>query len=1175
MKNMLVRLIAVLASFACLNQCADAATVTFTNLPAVVSNTYAGTITLQIGGLTNTEKVVVQKFLDLNANGIVDGGDLLVQQFGLTDGQSGMVIGGVTNFNVPGDLNAATGVITATLNFRDGDFMQNITGNYLYVLSSPAGHFAPITNSFNVTSFPFLQQFTGNVVSNGTSATVSNVVVMLFPAPRAGHSSPDGYPAASAVADSAGNYTIAAPPGTYVPLAFGSNYIGNFSASPVLTLAAGQTITTNLTLTNATSSLVGSVVDANNSNKRVPGVWLHAMSSQGLLAITLTDTNGNFTMPADAGTWNLNADETGLIVHGYVGLQNGTNVTGGATGVTLTYSKATALFYGSVTDSQGNPLPGLDVSGNDNDNFYEADGYTDANGNYVAGVLGGLGGDDPWQIDISSSTTLTNYILTQPAFDSNNGTNVNANTVVLASFTALLATNSISGTLADNSGNPIAGVGIGANATINGNNYQAYVDTDTNGSFTLNVANGTWSVAVSSGGGDGLSGSYFSPVNQFVIISNNNAVVNFTAVKATNSISGSLTDNYGNPISGVGIWAFATINGASYNPGAITDTNGNYSFAVVAGDWSVNVSNGGDSNPLADDYLAPPGQTVVITNNNATVDFTTLLATNSISGTLTDNNGNPIAGVGIGANATINGNNYQAYVDTDTNGSFTLNVANGTWSVAVSSGGGDGLSGSYLQPDSQTMVISNSNGALNFTAILATNQISGYLKDNHNQPVAAVRIWAYANINGVDYYQGSLQDTDTNGNYSLNVANGSWSVWVSLEGGSDILPLNYLSPDSQSLVISNNNAAVNFTVLLATQNISGHVQLSNGSPVAGVGVWVSGTINGTNYSQYEDTGTNGNYTLGAVNGFWNINFNSSSGSDSLDGLLGSGNYQNPGSQNVTITNNNGTADFTILLCGGIQILTTNLPSGQVNSHYDQFLQASSCSSTFTWSVVSGSLPPGLTANPATGEISGIPTNAGTYIFTVQVTDGNSLTTNQSLSLYIAPATVPLQVTTTSLANATQNAAYSTNLTAIGGQPPYTWLLMPGSASLPAGLSLATNGVISGTPIGIGTSQFIVTVTDATAAWTYQILSLTVSPSSLPQAITLAVVGRSGSGAFEFSFKIAAGVTYTVQSSTDLKTWAAYETFNFSNSVPASGGRWTVTVPATASGQCFYRVKVGS
>src|SRR2546422_861552 len=75
----------------------------FTNPPSAVSNTYAGTITLQIGGLTNGETVAVQKFFDANTNGVIDAGDLLVQQFQLTDGQAPPVFNGATNIAVPGD----------------------------------------------------------------------------------------------------------------------------------------------------------------------------------------------------------------------------------------------------------------------------------------------------------------------------------------------------------------------------------------------------------------------------------------------------------------------------------------------------------------------------------------------------------------------------------------------------------------------------------------------------------------------------------------------------------------------------------------------------------------------------------------------------------------------------------------------------------------------------------------------------------------------------------------------------------------------------------------------------------------------------------------------------------------------------------------------------------------
>src|SRR2546430_15534360 len=59
--------------------------------PPSVSNTYSGTITLQVTGLTSGETVVVQKFLDANTNGVIDGADLLMQQFNLTDGQASVI----------------------------------------------------------------------------------------------------------------------------------------------------------------------------------------------------------------------------------------------------------------------------------------------------------------------------------------------------------------------------------------------------------------------------------------------------------------------------------------------------------------------------------------------------------------------------------------------------------------------------------------------------------------------------------------------------------------------------------------------------------------------------------------------------------------------------------------------------------------------------------------------------------------------------------------------------------------------------------------------------------------------------------------------------------------------------------------------------------------------------
>ena len=514
----------LLAWLTVLTQSVLAVTATFTNTPTAVSNTYSGIITLQIGGLTNTETVVVQKFMDLNTNGVIDGGDQLVQQFNLTDGTNS-VIGGLTNFNVPGDLNATPGAITATLNFQNGDFVQNIAAHYLYRLSSPVGHFLPVTNSFVVTNFPYPQQFTGNVVSNGTSTTLSNAIVLLFPPPRSGNNL--SQPLAGTVANNAGTFTLPAPVGTYLLLAFKTNFVTSFNKAPLVALASSATVTTNLTVTNATASITGTIVDAANNAIKLPGVFTGIKSTNGFLTICISDTNGNFTARVTAGTWSLGGDDSGLIIHGYVGWNNSTNVNAGSS-VTLAYNKANALIYGNVSDILGNPIVANDVYCSDNpSNTYSADGYTDAHGNYVVGVLG-LGANDSWYVQPNGNSQLTDYVFSQL----NNNLSLSPGQAALQNFSAILATNVISGNVVDSTNGIIAGVGVNANATINGTNYQTSTDTDANGNYSLIVAAGNWNLGLNcNGGNDSLdnllgAGAYVCAGGPNVVIAGNNSTNN-------------------------------------------------------------------------------------------------------------------------------------------------------------------------------------------------------------------------------------------------------------------------------------------------------------------------------------------------------------------------------------------------------------------------------------------------------------------------------------------------------------------------------------------------------------------------------------------------------------------------------------------------------------------------
>jgi putative Ig domain-containing protein/matrixin/Ig-like domain-containing protein/S-layer family protein len=92
---------------------------------------------------------------------------------------------------------------------------------------------------------------------------------------------------------------------------------------------------------------------------------------------------------------------------------------------------------------------------------------------------------------------------------------------------------------------------------------------------------------------------------------------------------------------------------------------------------------------------------------------------------------------------------------------------------------------------------------------------------------------------------------------------------------------------------------------------------------------------------------------------------------------------------------------------------------------------------------------------------------------------------------------PLTINTTSLPNGTVNASYNQGLLATGGTLPYSWSLVAGQGSLPAGLTLSSSGVISGTPSATGTSNFTVNVTDAASGSQQKALSIVVSNPGVP------------------------------------------------------------------------------
>jgi large repetitive protein len=158
------------------------------------------------------------------------------------------------------------------------------------------------------------------------------------------------------------------------------------------------------------------------------------------------------------------------------------------------------------------------------------------------------------------------------------------------------------------------------------------------------------------------------------------------------------------------------------------------------------------------------------------------------------------------------------------------------------------------------------------------------------------------------------------------------------------------------------------------------------------------------------------------------------------------------------------------------IATNTLAPAAVGSPYSATLATAGIPSNTTWAVTSGTLPPGLTLSKD-GVISGTPNAVGSSTFTVQATgvakdftgtrvDSHQYTLNvsaltASLSRPVAEVGVPLH----------------TALVASGGQSPYTW----SATSLPAGLTLGSDGSLSGVPLKSGAYTFTLHLVDASGA----------------------------------------------------------------------------------------------
>jgi hypothetical protein len=158
-------------------------------------------------------------------------------------------------------------------------------------------------------------------------------------------------------------------------------------------------------------------------------------------------------------------------------------------------------------------------------------------------------------------------------------------------------------------------------------------------------------------------------------------------------------------------------------------------------------------------------------------------------------------------------------------------------------------------------------------------------------------------------------------------------------------------------------------------------------------------------------------------------------------------------------------------CGNITVNPATLPTVLVGTAYNQSITQTGGTGAITYSITAGALPTGMSLSGA-GTLSGTPTTAGSYTFSVSAIDANGCAGTRSYTFTVCPV-ITLSLAT--LNNANIGTPFSQTITQTGTTGAITYSISLGA--LPPGLSLNSTGLISGTPTQSGTFSVTIKATN--------------------------------------------------------------------------------------------------
>jgi hypothetical protein len=290
-------------------------------------------------------------------------------------------------------------------------------------------------------------------------------------------------------------------------------------------------------------------------------------------------------------------------------------------------------------------------------------------------------------------------------------------------------------------------------------------------------------------------------------------------------------------------------------------------------------------------------------------------------------------------------------------------------------------------------------------------------------------------------------------------------------------------------------------------------------------------------------------------------------------------FDRDGKTDLVVVNVDGTVSVVLNTsrCSTINLSTSGNLEGAVGESFNQTIFASGGTPPFTFSVL-GNTPPGLVMTSG-GAITGTPTAEGNFIMTVRVLDTSGCETRRNFVIRIRPRPCPtITLTGPSLTNLSVGEEVEQLFAVSGGTGPFTFRV---TGRIPAGLSLSTDGILSGRVTESGTFNFIVKATDANGCSSNEFRinlnitcpSITVNAPTIPNLTVGAEVNQSftvsgGTGPFTFSTNGGLPTGLSLSSEGTLSgTVTGSGTFSFTVTATDSFGCSSASVPVTISVSC--------